>query len=291
MFQSGLGNSKRILAVVLAGTLWAPLCLAGAIVGGFSSTSDGHNDDGTYTLGGCDNSAPGGTCAGTAVMLGFGVNFFGTTRDSLFINTNGNVTFDSPLSTFTPFGLDDALRPIIAPYFADVDTRNPLSGVVTFGNGFFGGRTAFGVNWIDVGYFDSNVDKTNQFQLLLVDRSDTGAGNFDIIFNYDLVQWESGDGSFGFEGLGGMSARAGFSNGTGFSGESLELAGSGVPGSFIDGGTNALISNRLNSDVDGRYIFNARNGTIGVVPEVPEPGTISLFLAGLGCVVWRRSRR
>ena len=60
-------------------------------------------------------------------------------------DTNGNVTLDSPLSTFTPFGLTAANRQIIAPFFADVDTRDPASGVTTFGNGTFNGRNAFGV--------------------------------------------------------------------------------------------------------------------------------------------------
>jgi hypothetical protein len=36
-------------------------------------------------------------------------------------------------------------------------------------------------------------DKLATFELLLVDRSDTGAGNFDVEFNYDTVQWETGD--------------------------------------------------------------------------------------------------
>ena len=94
-----------------------------------------------------------------------------------------------------------------------MDTRNPDSGVVTFGNGSFGGRDAFGVNWIDVGYFDQHVDKTNSFQLLFVNRADTGAGNFDLIFNYDRVQWETGDSDFGDQGLGGFSARVGLPTG------------------------------------------------------------------------------
>ena len=169
--------------------LFTSIGYSAAIVPGFNTTTDGRNDDGTFTTGGCNNPNPGGTCPGTPVNIGFNLNFLGLNFSTLFVNTNGNVTLDAPLSTFTPFGLTASNRQIIAPFFADVDTRNTSSGVVTFGNGAFGGRNAFGVNWINVGYFNSHADKTDSFQLLLVDRSDTGAGNFDIVFNYDNVSW------------------------------------------------------------------------------------------------------
>jgi hypothetical protein len=260
---------KLLLALGLIVLVSAP-SFASAIVPGFNTTSDGRNDDGTYTAPtGCNNAAPGGTCAGTAVPLGMAINFFGVNFSSIYINTNGNVTLDAPLSTFTPFGLTAASRQIIAPFFADVDTRNVASGVVTFGSGLFGGRNAFGVNWINVGYYNEHVDKTNSFQLLIVDRSDTGVGNFDIVFNYDNMDWETGDASGGTGGLGGNSARVGFSNGTGAPGTSFELPGSATDGALIDGGANALITHHLNSDVDGRYIFAARNGTIPT--DTPEP--------------------
>jgi hypothetical protein len=103
------------------------------------------------------------------------------------------------LSAFTPFNLTSTNRQIIAPFFADVDTRNAASGVVTFGSGTFGGFDTFGVNWINVGHFNSEANKLN-------DRSDTGANNFDIIFNFDKVQWETGSASGGSNGLGGNSA-------------------------------------------------------------------------------------
>ncbi len=279
-------TSMRYAATLGALLLFSSNVFGAAILPGFDSTADGRNDDGTYTVGGCNNPTPGGTCSGDLVPIGFNFNFYGTVSDSLYINTNGNVTFDAPLPTFTPFGLDLAFRQIIAPFFADVDTRNPASGVVTFGNGTFEGRNAFGVNWLNVGYFEEKVDKTNSFQLLLVDRNDTGAGNFDIVFNYDKVQWETGDGSFGTDGLGGFSAHVGFSNGTGIPEQSFSLPGSGVPGSFIDSGTYPLIENRLNSDVDGRYIFFARDGQ--VLTQIPEPGTYALMLAGMGVLALRR---
>ncbi|HXB67551.1 MAG TPA: nidogen-like domain-containing protein [Candidatus Acidoferrales bacterium] len=217
------------------------------------------------------------------------MDFFGVNFSSVFLNTNGNVTLSGPLNTFTPFGLTGTHAQIIAPFFADVDTRNPASGVTTFGSGTFDGHPAFGFDWINVGYYNSHVDKTDSFQLLLVDRSDTGAGNFDIVFNYDKLLWETGDASGGSGGLGGSSARAGFSNGTGSSGTSFELTGSGIPGALLNGGVDALVSHDLNSNVLGRYIFNARNSTIVTTSDSPEPGSLLLF--GIGTVILGCSRR
>jgi hypothetical protein len=267
---------------------------AGAVRPGFNSTADGRNDDGTWTApAGCTNAANGGTCAGTAVPLGFSANFFGVPFTSAFVNTNGNITFDARLSTFTPFGLTATSRQIIAPFFADVDTRNAGSNVVTFGNGTVDGHTAFGVNWVDVGYFDSHADKLNSFQLILIDRSDIGQGDFDIEFNYDRITWETGDASDGEGGLGGSSARAGFSNGTGAPGSFFEFPGSGVPGSLLDSNqATGLINHSLNSDVLGRYDFFARNGEIVIPTPTPEPSALVLIGSALtGLVLMRRRRR
>lgn len=256
------------LGLLLSGQAWA-----GAIVSGFNSNTLPPNDDGSTGL----------------VNIGFSVNFFGTNYNQLYVNNNGNVTFDNALITYTPFPLIGTSRVIIAPFFADVDTRN-AGNPVTYGPGSFDGRNAFGVNWVDVDYYRSDPNHTNRnsFQLLIVDRSDVGVGDFDFIFNYDLIQWEAGRASGGdANGRGGNCARAGWSNG---STQSFELPGSGVCGAFLDSGTpavipgpNALINNRLNSDTNGRYVFNVRNGQ--VLRDVPEPTTLALLglgLAGLG---------
>lgn len=252
-------------------------------VAGFNDNSLPANDDGSTGL----------------VPVGFDLNFFGVTTDDLYVNNNGNVTLDQPLSTFTPFDLTSTARQIIAPFFADVDTRS-AGELVHYGNGTVDGRNAFGVNWLDVDYFVSSTGHTNRnyFQLVLIDRSDTGAGNFDIEFNYDQIQWESGQASGSdVNGLGGFSARAGYSNGTGDAGTFYELPGSAVNGAFLDGGPDALISHSLNSDVLGRYLFAARDGEIidpdPNDPTTPEPNALySLLALGfLGGVSKIRSRK
>lgn len=213
-----------------------------------------------------------------ALAMGFTINFFGVSRSTLFVNNNGNVTFDLPLSAFTPFNLSTTNRQILAPFFGDVDTRGDASDVVRYGQATISGRSVFGVNWIGVGYFPSATDKLNSFQLIITDRSDIAAGDFDFEFNYDQIQWETGGASGGTNGLGGNSARVGWSNGAA---ATFELAGSGVNGAFLDGGPNALISGSLNSNVAGRYIFSVRNGTVQPPNQVPEPLSLALVATAL----------
>lgn len=263
-------KTLRNVAAPLAGLglLFAStMAEAAAVRMGFDGNTLAANDDGSTG----------------AVSVGFDLDFFGVTTNQVFVNNNGNITLDSALSTFTPFDLTSTGRQIIAPFFADVDTRNAGSALVTYGAGMVDGRDAFGVNWVGVGYFPSAADLLNSFQLVLIDRSDTGAGNFDIEFNYDQIQWETGGASGGSGGLGGNSARVGFSNGTGAAGTFFELAGSAVNGAFLDSGplATALILNMLNSDVAGRYVFQARNGEIIVPSDVPLPAGVVLLLSGL----------
>lgn len=196
-----------------------------------------------------------------AVPIPFDLKFFGTTYTELFVNNNGNVTFNSPLSQYTPSSLTGATdRPIIAPFFADVDTRGAGSSLVTYGSSP-DGRT-FCVNWDGVGYYSSHTDKLNTFQLLLTQNTvgaGRGPGDFDITFNYDQVLWETGDASSGSGGLGGTSAAVGFSAGTGIDGTFVQLPGSFVNGALLDGGPDALVAHSMNSTQMGRYVFQVRN--------------------------------
>ncbi|HWI43289.1 MAG TPA: carboxypeptidase regulatory-like domain-containing protein [Nocardioides sp.] len=197
-----------------------------------------------------------------AVALPFDLKFYGNSYDQLYVNNNGNVTFSEPLGDFTPEDITgETGRPIIAPFFADVDTTGESSNVVTYGASPDG--KTFCVNWADVGYFAGHDDKLNTFQLLLTTNQNSPgrvAGDFDIRFNYDEVLWETGDASDGDNGFGGTSALAGFSAGTGQPGSFVQLPGSLDNGALIDGGPDSLVAGSQNSPTQlGRYNFEVRN--------------------------------
>ncbi len=217
------------------------------------------------------------------VNLGFAALINGTTYNQTYVNNNGNITFTQALDTYTPTGITGSSFPIIAPFWADVDTRGASSGLTQYAAATVGGQNTFGVNWIDVGYYNSRDDKLNSFQLILTDRADTGAGNFDIQYNYDRVLWETGGASGGVNGLGGTSVAVGYTVGTGLA---FQLPGSLINGALIDGGANALVAHSLNSTVAGQYNFQVRNGQVVEPPvsAIPEPETYALMLLGLALV-------
>jgi Nidogen-like len=231
------------------------------------------------------------------LSLPFTINFFGTSYSNVWVNNNGNVTFNGPLGTYTPFDLYTNGVPIIAPYFADVDTRGTDgqgagSGLAHWGQITFQGHTAFCAIWgnsdgTGVGYYAQKVDKLNVFQVLLVQRSDLDSpgdtGHFDIVFNYDQVQWETGDASGGTGGLGGSSATVGYSNGQ--QAFSYELPGSHVPGSFLDSNSSGLVHQSKDSTVPGRYVIAGQTELAPVVTVVSAvPNTIGP--SGTSTITW-----
>ncbi len=271
---TGTGNAENNLISVADPSIYNSLF----------NQSGGIGTGGGVVTAGFDNSgtlAPNDDGSTGAVSLGFSINFFGNDFSSVYVNNNGDVTFQSALGTFTPFALNGATaNPIIAPFFADVDTRGVAPGVansVTYGTGTFAGHAAFEVTWDQVGYFGEHTDKVDTFQLILVDRPDVGTGNFDIYFNYGQIQWETGDASGGTNGLGGTSAAVGFSGGSGDPGTNYQFAGSLVPGSFLDGGPNALVAN-TNDGVAGQYLFEVRDGV--TIASSGISGDLTLY--GLG---------
>lgn len=188
----------------------------------------------------------------TPVPLPFTFNFLSNYESALYVNNNGNVTFDKPLSIYSPVSLVNAGVKIIAPFWADVDTRPPSPGIVQYGTNVVHGHNAFGVDWVNVGYYAYHADALLSCQLVIIDRSDIATNDFDMEFNYDRVEWQWGDVSPN------DPPRAGYSDGVAYN---YELPGSGVNGAFPDTNTvTGLVYNSLNTPVLGRYLFFFRNG-------------------------------
>ena len=180
-----------------------------------------------------------------------GIDIGGQTFTKLYVNNNGNITFGYGLSTYTPgvIGGTTGLE-IIAPFWADVDTRVDVPGA---NDGVFWdikeGRDSMVFTWNQTGYYSGHIDRLDTFQLELMDR---GAGNVEIIFRYKSINWTTGDASDGSGGLGGIIARGGFSLG----GLYFELPASGNQTNMLD-----LESNAGNLGVTGVWQFLLQDGT------------------------------
>lgn len=200
---------------------------------GFGENSLNRNDDGSSSY--IDLSSAFST----------GLNFFGTTYTGLYLNNNGSVTFEETLGAYTPTTISSDTVPGIFPYWADVDTRGgevtPSAGGVSQGTNLVyydvdNAAGTFIATWDDVGYYSSNTDLVNTFQIVITDLSDVEGfdpGDFSIAFNYEDIQWTTGDASDGVNGLGGTPARIGYSSGSG-TGQFFELPSSGDQDALLE---------------------------------------------------------
>lgn len=97
------------------------------------------------------------------VALPFAFSFFGVSRDSVFVNSDGNLTFGEGDAASSDRSVSRLLTgpPRIAPFFADL---NPFSGgsVLTHGDG-----GAFGVTWCAVPEYGGPATATVQVTLLV----------------------------------------------------------------------------------------------------------------------------
>ncbi len=236
--------------------------------------------DSTNTAGWTQSMAPNDDGSTGQIDLGFNYCFYQENKTSLFINNNGNVTFNSPFGGFTPTGFPIAI-PMIAAFWGDVDTRNPTNADTnlvwhrTFGPA---GDRVFVVTWDSVGWFSNQNGERNTFQLALAEDPNQWGPNLNIAMSYGRMDWTTGQASGGGP-FGGAAATIGANQGNGVDFSQLgrfDHAGLDWDGAF---GNNDGVDM-----LEGRTFFF--NGCDGIVPA---PG--SLALLGLGCFAAGRRRR
>jgi hypothetical protein len=284
------------LAVVLSGSMLSGLSSSAASaqatliadLGGpanFGTTCLGMNDDGSSSAIDITPYFPGG------------LRFFTTTHTSLYVNTNGNITFSAPVPGYTPEAFPVAEQPMIAPFWADVDTRTRRGGFFAPCRGPGDGeaviapacdnptengiwwhfRPASGatparavITWDRVGHYQCQVDRRMSFQLVLTQATGCGATgggtDFDVEFRYNRCEWETGDASGGSDGFGGTPAQAGFDAGN-------EVDFVEIMGSRADGIANRLCT-MSNVGDPGVWRFTIRGGVV-MCPDAGEPCSVA----------------
>jgi MYXO-CTERM domain-containing protein len=237
-----------------------------------------------------------------------GLHFYGGSHTRAWLNNNGNVSFQGALSTFTPNAFPGAPQPMIAPYWADVDTRDPLNtcndGLHPSGGGYPPGATCANpptngvwwslkpgqmvVTWDHVGFYSCHTTPTMSFQMILssvgcaLPNPDGGmAGlDFDIEFRYAQCGWEAGDASGGTAGFcpnmdSGFNfctpAQAGFD-----SAEMPDMDYWSLPMSRMNGISTELCNNsNLMPAQPGIWRFSVRGGVIQC-PNAGKPCTTGM---------------
>ncbi|XP_013384884.2 uncharacterized protein LOC106154891 [Lingula anatina] len=222
--------------------------------------------------------------------------YFDLPHSSLYVNTNGAISFLQPIRQFTPapFPLHNSWR-MVAPFWTDVDTRRNSGRVfyrevtsatdpglmqrvdVIIHIAFPGFRNltatwAFVATWNNVTYFGGNqYTPTNTFQAVLATN---GRHSF-AIFNYAKITWTTGTASGGDSrtGLGGIPAQVGFDSGDG---EHYHAVNESRTGAIVN------ISRTSNVQTPGRWVFQidkaeVKEGgcnTVGTLMISPVRGNI-----------------
>lgn len=206
-------------------------------------------DDVSYTnFPGNDDSSTGN------IALPFTFTLYGTNYTSCWINNNGNITFSGALSTFTSAGFPFTGTPMVAPFWADVDTRigNTVKYKVE--------THRLIVTWPGVGYYNQQTNLLNTFQCIISDGTAAGGlgvGN-NVAFYYGDMQWAEGQFSGGVNGFGSNPATAGINQGNGT--DYVQIGRFGVNSSAYDGGGgNPDGINYIDYEC---FTFNATGNTI-----------------------------
>ncbi|XP_062612220.1 uncharacterized protein LOC134274009 [Saccostrea cucullata] len=196
--------------------------------------------------------------------------FFGSSFCSLFVNNNGDVTFQTPLSQYSsePFPINGSHR-IIAPFWCDIDTSKgghlwyrTTSDSATLQQGtnkvrsLFPDLATFSASWMlvatweDVSSYRCDAsgpiycNQGNTFQLLLITD---GVHSF-AVFNYNKINWS-------------VSAQVGFNAGDGTNFYS-------VTGSRTDAVLN--LPQMSNIGIPGEYVFRVDQNKISNADTVDE---------------------
>ncbi|KAH1019720.1 hypothetical protein HUJ04_009502 [Dendroctonus ponderosae] len=158
------------------------------------------------------------------IPLQVAVKFYGLPYKSIYVNSNGFLSFQTEIPHFInmEFPLD---YPIIAPFYSNVDTS--AAGTVSYyetqnphllnratenvhenflDDVDFEARSLFIATWNRVGYFNQQSDKLNTYQVVLI--SDGSSSYVEFLYPQDGLQWIQGTGDE--SGLPDARAQVGF---------------------------------------------------------------------------------
>jgi len=180
--------------------------------------------------------------------------FFNKTHSKLFVNTNGFISFNKEVSSYTPVPFSSFEIIGVAPFWNDIDTRKggdiyyrealDVDTLNLIGNDIrrvftdflsFAPSWAYIVTWVDVAAHQGNLNKNNTFQAVLVSNKN----NSFTIFNYETIEWSVSNNTD-------KHAEAGYSAGDNNNYCVLE-------GSFSSEVVN--LTRKSNVEIPGKWIF------------------------------------
>ncbi|CAH1238978.1 SNED1 [Branchiostoma lanceolatum] len=165
--------------------------------------------------------------------------FFGNTYNSLWVNTNGDISFGGAVTGYTPVAFPVTNNKVIAAFFTDIKTNNhgrsgyiyrrettdaailarattDIQTAFPADHGSFVATWVYVATWHEVGLYGASGDGQNlrnTFQLVLITN---GCKSF-TLFNYHQIQFLQGEsnGGSGATGTGPNPAQVGINGGNG----------------------------------------------------------------------------
>jgi len=152
-------------------------------------------------------SSDDGWLSASPIALPFTFCFFGDNYTQVWMNNNGNISFNGGISAFSSTAFPSNGNEMIAAFWADFDLggAGTMHATIT--------PTAAVFNWVGAGYYSDQLDKLNTCQIVITDGVDPLVQGGNVAIHYDDMQWTTGGASGGTNGFGGTPATAGANRG------------------------------------------------------------------------------
>lgn len=185
------------------------------------------------------------------VEININFPFFNSSFSSLYVNSNGGISFNTPFRAYTPapFPLSSNIA-MVTPYWCDIDIRNGddiwyyqtidkqlIQTASRDVRKMFPSLTDFDANWLFVATWDNvtyfgavneELNKRNTFQTLLITN---GRQSF-AVFLYNKIEWIGNRAQVGFDAGDGVNFLAINESRTAAVINVTLLSNVGVPGKF-----------------------------------------------------------
>jgi len=150
-----------------------------------------------------------GWASASPFTLPFNFCFYGNTYNQVWMNNNGNISFQNGISTFSSSAFPSVGNRMIAAFWADFYLTNggTMHATIT--------PTAAIFNWVNMGYFNNQSDKKNTCQIVITDGLDPLVIEGNTAIHFADMQWTTGSASSGVGGFGGVPATVGANSGNG----------------------------------------------------------------------------
>ncbi|MEM7060483.1 MAG: nidogen-like domain-containing protein [Pseudomonadota bacterium] len=175
-----------------------------------------------------------------------GMDVAGSNYTSLYINTNGSITFGGAESNYSET-ISTANHPMIAAFLTDVDLNK--GGDIHWDLDTENGTVT--ITWDGVAPFAGSGN--NSFQIVLTDMGD---GDFNVEFIYEDIQYTSGSG---------LQATAGFADGTG---DETALDGSGNSSTLSNYETHDFGTGGSSGTYQGNFTYGVQSDGLYSAPEI-----------------------